>query len=83
LTFIHHRKATDTEETHIIKDSITFQDYFSRFSDESKLTWNKRLIFKNDKYITLSLAHRYLQEQGLEVSMSDFIKAKGLPESLM
>jgi molybdopterin/thiamine biosynthesis adenylyltransferase len=29
LTFSHHRKATDTEEIHTIKDSRTLQEYMS------------------------------------------------------
>ena len=83
MTFIHHRKATDTDETHTITDSKTLEQYFSQFTDESKLTWNKRAIFKNDKFITLLLAHRYLQESGIDITLSQFIKTKGLPDSVI
>jgi hypothetical protein len=82
LTFMHHRKATDTEETHTIRDSKTLEDYFGHFADESKLTWNKRLICRNDKFVTLALAQRYLQEFGCDISLPQLVKAKGLPDSL-
>ena len=82
LTFFHHKKVTDTDETHTIKDSRTIEEYFSQFSDDSKLTWNKRNVFKNDKYLTLGVAHRYLQESGQDITLPQLIKAKGLPDTL-
>ena len=83
LTFMHHRKATDTDETHTIRDSLTLEEYFGRFIDETKLTWNKRLIFRNDKFVTLALAHRYLEEFGFDISLPNLINTKGLPDSLI
>ena len=83
LTFMHHRKTTDTEETHTIRDSKTLEEYFGRFADESKLTWNKRLICRNDKFVTLALAHQYLQEFGFDISLPQLIETKGLPDSLL
>jgi hypothetical protein len=80
---MHHRKATDREETHTIRDSKTLEEYFGHFADESKLIWNKRLICRNDKFVTLALAHQYLQEFGFDVSLPQLIKAKGLPDSLL
>jgi len=80
---MHHRKATESDETHIIRDSKTIDEYFSLYQNDSKIDWNKRLIFKNDKFLTLSIAHRYLQETGKAVTMAELIKVKGLPDSLI
>ena len=60
LTFTTHRKATDTEETYTITESKTFKSYMSQFTDDSKLAWSKRLVNKNDKYLTLALASLYI-----------------------
>lgn len=63
LTFTTHRKATDSEETYTITESKTFSSYMSQFTDASKLPWNRRLVNKNDKYLTLTLASLFIQEQ--------------------
>lgn len=63
LTFTAHRKATDSEETYTITESKTFSSYMSQFTDASKLPWNRRLVNKNDKYLTLTLASLFIQEQ--------------------
>lgn len=87
LTFTTHRKATDTEETYTITESKSFHSYMSQFTDGSKLPWNKRLVNKNDKYLTLGIASLYIQELENKGEVSDIasnlIKAKGLPESLL
>lgn len=74
LTFTYHKKATETEETQTIKDSITIEDYMRQFKSESeggkaKLEWNKRTVMRNDKYLMLSIAAKFLQEtQGMTMS---------------
>ena len=83
MTFVHHRKATDTDETHTITDSKTFEEFFSRFSDETKFDWNKRVMFKNDKFLTLLFAYRYLQESGVDITLPQYIKSKGLPDTIL
>ena len=94
LTFTHHRKATDTEEVHTIKDSRPLSEYMSQFQGQSsKLKWNKRLIFKNDKYLTLAIASLYLSElneddlimsnQAYLDKIKDIITQNGLPETIL
>ena len=87
LTFTSHRKATDTEETYTITESKSFQSYMSQFTDSSKLPWNKRIVNKNDKYLTLTLASLYIQELENKGEISDIVsnlvKAKGLSEILL
>jgi hypothetical protein len=39
-------------------------------------------MFRNDKFLTLAVANRYLQESGHEANLESLIKAKGLPENL-
>lgn len=94
LIFTYHRKATDIEEIHTIKDSRTLQEYMSMFQGNSsaKLQWNRRLIFKNDKYLTLAIASLYKLEL-TDRKVSDFndylekiksiISSCGLPEGIM
>ena len=86
LSFTTHRKATDSEETYTITESKTFSNYMSQFTDSSKLSWNRRLVNKNDKYLTLTFASLFIHEkEGGELSeiISKLVKAKGLPESLL
>lgn len=40
-------------------------------------------MFKNEKFLTLAVAHRYLEECGANIPLQKFIKAKGLPDSLI
>jgi hypothetical protein len=60
LTYSTHLKATDTEETYTVKESKSFHSYMSQFTDGSKLTWNKRVVNKSDKYLTLAIASLYI-----------------------
>jgi hypothetical protein len=40
-------------------------------------------MFRNDKFLTLAVANRYLQESSHEANLETLIKAKGLPENLV
>lgn len=87
LTFVTHKKSTDTDEVFTIIESQTLEQYLARFkADAGPLNWNKRHIFRNDKYLLLAIAAKHLTEESPESSLMtkvhELIEAKGLPQDL-
>ena len=92
LSFSYTKKSTETEETETITDSKTLYEYMSKFTDSAvKLKWNKRSIFRHDKYLLLGIAATYIHElnsakedeANIFDTVEDLIKAKDLPVDLL
>jgi molybdopterin/thiamine biosynthesis adenylyltransferase len=61
--FSYTKKATETEKTEIITESKTVERYLEPFSEaqiSEPLSWNKRTIFRHDKYLFLAIAAKFI-----------------------
>ena len=92
LRFTYTKKSTESEETETITDSKTLKEYMRKFTDPvEKLKWNKRTIFRHDKYLLLGIAATYIHElnsskedeANIFDTIEDLIKSKDLPVNLL
>lgn len=84
LTFLHHRKDTQTDESQTITSSRTLKDCLTDFLSKP-LPWRRREIHKNDKYLLSAILSKYTQEESsqgnLQSLVTAFAESKGLPSS--
>jgi len=82
LTFTHHKKATDTDELHIITDSKTLSEWLTDFTSAKPFKWRPKALNKSDKYLLVGILSQFMKETegtSLTDQVSKLIQRKSLP----